>query len=331
MNQGSNHFPLDPFSSDTIKLFTDEFKVPITVCCAPYFEMRLAELDYKFGCKNNFRLFSELAVQYDDIDEYHQSRYEWITLLRSLPSMREVSRKVNDMAFYNLCEPKKDFIFTDEEFPFQDRELYQKSNEGRQFMRVKFNDAYFTLLHYVSSGSFQDDEDTYENFLKKVNCPAAWIASPKFREDLFAYLRRPLMMIRIALLMQINDLLSQKGEFELYCIEEDAVVYSLPKQSFNIQKLKDLMDCNLGRLFEVKVFTMYKLNGFGVGGSDAWWEEQLYPFDDHRRADFVNVNPNLYHILMLYYDNEFIFKQDFVINADGMLATLNKIPANPFT
>ena len=231
---------------------------------------------------------------------------------------------MNDMTFYDLCKSETDFTLPG-------RELCQKDNDGKQFMRVKFNDAYFAPLHYVSSGSFQDDEDTYENFMKKVNCPAAWIASPKFREDLFAYLRRPLMMIKIALLMQINDLLNQKGGFELYCIEEDAVVYSLPKQSVNIQKLKDLMDCNLGRLFEVKVFTMYKLNGFGVGGSDAWLEEQLYPFDDHHRADFVNVNPNLYHILMLYYDNEFIFKQDFVINVDGMLATLNNIPANPFT
>jgi len=311
-------------SPDTMKLFTDEFKIPITVHCAPYFEMRLAELDYKFGCKESFRQFSELMIQYENIDEYDQSRYEWITLLRSLTSMREVSRKVNDMAFYDLCKSETDFTFLW-------RELCQKDNDGKQFMRVKFNDAYFALLHYVCSGSFQDDEDTYENFLKKVNCPAAWIESPKFREDLFAYLRRPLMMIRMALLMQINDLLGQKGEFELYCIEEDAVVYSLPKQSFNIQKLKDLMDCNLGRLFKVKVFTLYKLNGFGVGGSDAWLEEQLYPFDDHRSADFVNVNPNLYHILMLYYDSEFIFKQDLVINADGMLATLNNTPANPFT
>ena len=92
-----------------------------------------------------------------------------------------------------------------------------------------------------------------------------------------------------------------------------------------------MMDCNLGSLFKINVFDLHMLEGYGKGGSDAWQEERTFPFGNPRRAEFVNVNPNLYHILMLYYDNEFIFKNDLIINADGLLATLNETPANPFT
>lgn len=311
-------------SPDAMKLFTDEFKLPITVHNATYFKMRLTTLDNQFGCKDNFKLFTDIMSQYKNIGEYENARYEQIVFLRSLPSMRAVSQAVNNITLYDLCEPE-------DGFGFPDKDIYQNSNDGKHFMRVKFKDADFSLLHYVCPDSFQEDEDTYENFLNKVGCPAAWIASPKFREDFFEYLHRALMMIRIAFLIKIDKLLRQTGEFELYCIEEDALVYSLPKLSFNILKLKSLMDCNLGSLFKISVFDLHVLKGYGYGGSDAWQEERTFPFGNPRRADFVNVNPNLYHILMLYYQNEFIFKNDLVINADGMLATLNETPVNPFT
>ena len=57
-------------SPDVMKLFTDEFKLPITVHNATYFKMRLTTLDNQFGCKDNFKLFTDIMSQYKNIGDF---------------------------------------------------------------------------------------------------------------------------------------------------------------------------------------------------------------------------------------------------------------------
>ena len=70
-----------------MKLFTDEFKIPITVHNATCFKMRLTTLDKQFSCKKNFKLFTDLMGRYRNISDYETARYEQIVFLRCLPSM----------------------------------------------------------------------------------------------------------------------------------------------------------------------------------------------------------------------------------------------------
>lgn len=304
--------------------FIQQSRLPITVNDKYTFQMRLIELNKQFGAKQLFADFCEMNCPYKSILDYIRIRDYYDNKVRE--KIREYVSQMRDMNFEDcLISP----------IPYyEEGDIHNKylTEDGDVFLRVRLKDHYISPLKFIFPEFCA--ADTCEEFLSGV-VPKFLCKSPAFQEGLFFSIRYRLVQLKSIILLNVLATVGDDSPFEQFGFEEDSVIFKSKTGVFHVEDILKLLESTeRPDLLTAELVELESLNGFGLDGGTGWRERVLYATDhevEKGESHYVDIDPNLYHLLMIYASRSHVFENDLIINVNGRRASLIDVPANPFT
>lgn len=301
--------------SDRAKeLFIRDSGIPMPVYESPYFQMRLSELEELLGSVKSFLWFCDVMEPMRGTLEYDYHRNKLSRKLRD--EFSGFFRSLIEMDFSDLKSSDSDL------FTFDTGGLYHRQNDGQMFLRIGLVNKNISLIHYV----LPECPDNIDKMIPG-GLPVFLKNSDAFMADVFHSVRFRLSQLTHIMLSNIlTDLMDIKS-LNLVGIEDNALIFKSVNDVFYMDSIDRILSKYKG-LFFWEAFTLHEVKGYGEHGSSGWMEELVAGGVGKR---FVNIDPNLLHILAIYNAHDYVFKDDLIVNCGGRLAKLLDVPENPFT
>lgn len=299
------------------KMFCTDNDIPISVFDNPYFYERLETLDVEFDCIRKFNEFCDALLSYKNEDDFFKYRIELIM---------KVTKYIQNSTAYKEFE--KSTFAVQGQFP--QRDLYVEENDGYAFVSIALKRVnFFAMKHYAPS--VFDYAKTWEEFMSKFTGDAYLIHNDRIQNIILSDCSyRNIITYAYSLMNRLcNYITDLLHNINIYSVGWNEILIKIPSNQgigISLSELKKMISQapdHIGDAACVEAFQLYKI-------PKTTGYSKVYIGQPEDRNEFKCLDRDIHHLIVKYYYNKKITKNDLVFCHKGRLAHFLKAEDNPW-